>query len=76
MSKNYELLFRGLEITGDKVEAVVDVSDAKLPMYAGFRINVSVDRNPDDCLRAYEKSAIEKAASIIIDIADELKEAV
>jgi len=71
--KKYELLFRGLDITGDKVEAVVDVSDAKLPMYAGFRINVSVDRNPDDCLRAYEKAAIEKAASIIIDIADELK---
>ncbi|KYP86903.1 hypothetical protein WB67_15105 [bacteria symbiont BFo2 of Frankliniella occidentalis] len=73
MNKKYELLFRGLEITGEKVEAVVDVDDEKLPMNTGFRINVSVDRNSDDCLRAYEEAAIEKAASIIIDIADELK---
>lgn len=73
MNKKYELLFRGLEITGDKVDAIVDVNDAKLPMYTGFRINVSVDRNSDDCLRSYEEAAIEKAASIIINIADELK---
>lgn len=69
---NYGLKVKSLYLVNETVSVGLDVYSSQTPSLILFSMNIDVERKGDACLSSYELVAIEKAASLIRDIADKL----
>lgn len=69
---NYGLKVKSLYLVNETVSVGLDVYSSRMPSLILFSMNIDVERKGDASLSSYELVAIEKAASLIRDIADNL----
>lgn len=70
--KKYILKVKSLYLVNETVSVGVGVYSSQMPSLMLFSMEVDMERKGDSSLSAYEMEAIEKAASLICDIADKL----
>ncbi|EIA9361630.1 DUF1327 domain-containing protein [Salmonella enterica] len=71
----YILKVKSLYLVNETVSVGLGVYSSQMPSLLLFSMEIEMERKGDASLSAYEMEAIEKAASLICDIADKLEAA-